>query len=568
MNSIKKSVSILLCILLILALMMPAFAAEDNFKFSVATDIHIKPIFTFEDVSKIQNLPESELYYHATNQGLMYYESEAILRSFLDQFVKSDSKVLLLCGDMSTGPLKSNNQFIADILREYENKGGKPIYVINGNHDVDAVSTDENMDIDDFKNIYADFGYNDALAVDKDSGSYTADLYGNYRLLAIDSCKHGDGDGLITKGVQSFVKEQAAKAKEDGKYLVAMMHHPLMKHFALEPATEVEGSTVDAFASKLASYGVKYLFCGHMHINDIVSKTTVNGKLTNVMTESLITSPNSYRTVTATPEKFEIKTNYVTSIDTDDLAPGYTDAQLALINSDYPAYSKGYFDASYRYWINHNLGDPYVLNKTLKLDTQSDAYKALDGVMTDIGTNVNMPLYSNDTPETDTVEELADKIGIAIPESGYNYFYELLDDVVRDFYAGTEDPEGKSTELSLLLPVAKTLLYYAVDYLITNGERSEIRQLLDSLKTAGILSPLTNTVKLANSTADTITLALISPLLDGITNDYCEPDDVEYTGEGYGTESQTSKAANFFEMLKEFFKKILMILQAPIRAIG
>ena len=560
----------LVAAVLLCAAVLPCFAAPSggDFCFTVATDTHVRPVSSFGDVSAIQNMPDETLYHHATNQGLMYYESEAILRSFLETFVASDSAFLLLCGDFSTGAEKQNHRIVAGILAEYEEKGGKPIFVINGNHDVAAVSTEKEMDIADFKQIYRQFGYDEAIAVDAESGSYTADLYGDYRLLAIDSCKHGTGTGLITKGVQKFIKEQAKKAKEDGKHLIAMMHHPLLKHFGLEPTTKVTGSTIGIFASQLASYGIKYVFNGHMHINDIAQKTTSGGLITNVMTEALITAPNSFRTVSVTPDSFAVATDYVRAVDTQDLAAGYTEEQLSLIEDDYPAFARGYFAASYHYWINRNLGDAGVVNGLLKLDPDSRLYGTLSDFMENIGRYVNLPLYANDTPEADTIGELGKRIGIAIPESGYTYVHEFLDDVVWDFYCGTSDPDGKSTELSLLLPAAKTVLFYAVNDMIASGKRLQLKDLLDLLQDRGVLSPFTNTAALANAAADAITLALVSPLFAGIVGDYSAPDDVTYTGEGYASQTQTQPIARILAMLKEFFERLFALLKSPSLVIG
>jgi len=43
---------------------------------------------------------------------------------------------------------------------------GKKIFVINGNHDIRGAVSDRSIFLADFKAIYNDFGYSDALTVD------------------------------------------------------------------------------------------------------------------------------------------------------------------------------------------------------------------------------------------------------------------------------------------------------------------------------------------------------------------------------------------------------------------
>ena len=226
----KKTGKTMLVFLLALGLLFAtvplAAAGEAVLPVAVMSDLHL---YSAGELAPLEPPAEDTLFFHATIQGQMEYESEAILRAALAAFVASDRQVLLIPGDLTGGSLASHRA-VAALLAEVE-KTGKQVFVINGNHDI-APDDARRATAGEFAAIYADFGFAQALARDEGSLSYTADLGAGYRLLAIDSCIYGENTGEISAATLAWILAQCAAAAEKGVTLLAMQHHGLVQHFA------------------------------------------------------------------------------------------------------------------------------------------------------------------------------------------------------------------------------------------------------------------------------------------------------------------------------------------------
>jgi hypothetical protein len=136
-------------------------------------------------------------------------------------------------------------------------------------------------------------------------------------LLALDSCLwrknepdgHPHVDGRFPADTLLWIEEMLIEARRKGKTVIAMMHHGLVEHY---PANEkyygeyvVDGSPV--VAGLLASYGVRLVFTGHFHAQDITKKELAAEAGTernppprfviDVETGSLVTYPCPYRLI-------------------------------------------------------------------------------------------------------------------------------------------------------------------------------------------------------------------------------------------------------------------------------
>lgn len=100
--------------------------------------------------------------------------------------------------------------------------------------------------------------------------------------------------GKIAKGEMDWIKSQATKATANGDAVLAFMHHGVVPHFDSEPTYLADYLVKDYehVASMFAKWGIRYVFTGHMHSNDIASYTNVYGdKITDIETGSLATYP-------------------------------------------------------------------------------------------------------------------------------------------------------------------------------------------------------------------------------------------------------------------------------------
>lgn len=551
----KKVLSVFLCMLLMLSLCTPAFAAEgsDELKVTVANDLHYNLKYSFADSVKKHN-SISEDYAHISSTGKLLYETAAIIEAFLEKAKANDSDVVLLPGDLvELGTVEEHIAFAA-ILNEFEQTSGKHIYVIPGNHDFLKTTPAQ------FVALYNNFGYSEALAMDTASYSYTVDLKDGYRLLAIDSTNPGKGPHGMTQERVNWIAEQCAKAKADGKKLIAMMHHSLLDHFTLTSNIHL-GEAVNTdinLADVLAEGGVKYIFTGHIHIQDILSYTSESGvTIYDVSTGSLSSYPCPYREVTF-GENVEITTKKVESIDYTNVASGISENALALAKSDFTQYTYECGAVGMRIVMTSYI-KPSSLIDLMKLDTEKDA--ELCALVEKVGEKICeaavMPLYTKDAAEGEqSIEAIVAQFGKPIPESKYTDLIDILVTIYLACQNGDEDFPGYTKEMLITTRGFAALLAYALEDVSAEDYALVLQLLFDSL---GVEVPSELLVFTGSiiSIYENLEIALTSVVMPVMTNfsDDTPPADNNVTLPGY--EKLVEDEPSIWEQIVEFFRKIL-----------
>ncbi len=559
----KKALLNGLSLLLISALLCPilgvvSYAVTDEpLTINVIADAHFRPLSAVPDVSTVQSMPESELYSHALYNGQLYAESEAILAKFLENAANSSSSVILIAGDVVDGAQKASHIEFAQRLAAFENATGKKVFVINGNNDI-RLGDPSCASNTDYAEIYADFGYNEALNRDPSSLSYTVDLDEHYRLLAIDACKYGESPGVISPAVLQWIRDQAQTAKADNKHLVAMMHHALLRHYGgfgdilLDKALNDDRiDNADAVWEEFADLGIQYIFTGHMHGNSISKDVSKNGnEVYDIETNSLVNYPCSWRTVIFSDENVDIKTQTIGNIDTGKLQSGYTPQQLDLIQNNFRQYAYGYIAVSAKYMLKQYL----VYPQNIGLDSESELGKLLMKMLPDVYDCFSMPLYKTAETNGASIEEIAASGGYTLPASGYNNFFEVLNVIVGEYTCGDADLPGDSLEVRLLLDCIKAVMVYALGNnakLITPEVIKEIIALtgidLGTNEQKSTLGSLVFRQNLVNR----LIKSLAIPFMEGVTKDAFSPGDVNVTLPAY-TDTLSQNPLSFFDRLFEF----------------
>ncbi len=534
----KKIITVLLSLLVACLPFTCAFAVDGSVEMCVISDVHFK----HASIVPGENLAddETELYFRGGITGQMDYESNAIFKSFQKEYLKSSADILLVTGDITNGNL-ANHKEIASYFAELE-KAGKRVFVINGNHDIGDEGDDGYTSPEVFAEVYGDFGFSEAVARDATSLSYTAELGAGYRLLAIDSCIYGEDTGRITEETFSWVQAQLDEAKRDGVTLVAMMHHSLLPHMGLYSLTGMQIDGSDDFINLLADGGVDMIFTGHFHANDItVSETANSNEIHDIMTGSLITYPNSYRTVKVSGNTAEVKTDYITSVNISDLPDCFSNREKQLIESDFSAYGKGFFFAGIKNWVNSYLGSARKISKLLKIDRDSAIGKKLDELMPNISTALTMPIYGENS-----LQSIAALAGYTIPESDYNSLAEIAATILCSVYSGDESLGKNSLEVRVLYSALRSALTYAL---------CGIAGVLDT-NAVGVVSSI------AHSTvaADEFILRFIAPIMNGLTSDAYAPGDLNVTLELDGTGVDGLAPLTFIQYVKFIIQKIFEML--------
>ncbi len=257
-----------------------------------------------------------------------FAETQSINISVFDWLKNADeADNVLIAGDLTfNGEKESHLEFIK-LLNELK-ASGKNVYVVTADHDFkkdgescfafdeNGRSSPQSTKREELYDLYYEFGFKDALAVDKKHLSYVSQIGEGVRLLALNNDGADDGQRRFDEEQIKWIKEQAKKAREDGQIMFAMNHYPLLPGqpiFSIVPSAVQNES--DAVTTMLADEGVHLVFTGHMHNQSINEKITDRGnKIYDVCTGSIIADPAIIRHVTITSENKAI----IKSIETPD----------------------------------------------------------------------------------------------------------------------------------------------------------------------------------------------------------------------------------------------------------
>lgn len=555
-KTFRKFLSAILAVTLIfctLCFSPISFAADDSIKFALTTDIHIE---VGRDTLE-QNHPENPLYFHASGSGNLYDEAPGLTNAFLNEAAQQDVDFVLISGDLTRSGTELEHRFVANLLESFEKRTGLPVYVIPGNHDY------HNSMPDDFKVYYKELGYSEALTVDSETASYTADLPNGYRLIAVDSNNPGkDGDGM-TDRLYEWIAEQVNTAHADGREVLYTMHHALLEHLTLGKLMMkdfVVGDS-DKVAEKFCELGVQYVFTGHEHGNDISKYVAKDGSVVyDVLTTSLSSYPLEYRMVTYGKDGVTLRMKGIDKCDFSTLIDGYTDEQLALMKSDYTAYSYGYF----KYAIEKKIlkyTSPDFLKKKIKVEDGivADEIDALLGL---VGTALDMPIYDSGDGNM-SIESLAAMKGVTIPKSDYTSLCDLVTSLVAQHYYGDENmPSAGSPECEILVKGLNT----GLEFILSNAGEESLKALLklsdDVFNTPALDCWFTSIG--TESSYDTAE-AVLYPILDKFVIDKAPADrdaDLPAFGENVG---KTAKVMNVLNIIIDVIKYILNVVIAIIK---
>lgn len=559
----RKAIAVLMSVLLLLSSFAFAVAAEDtSMQFAVAADLHYHA-----PREALEGDIDDEIFWYANRRAAMEDESPYIIDAFLEQCAEADYDFVLLPGDLTNDGriLTEDHSVVAEKLRAFEEKTGIPVYVVPGNHDTGAGENDTTVDM--FKEIYADFGYSEALVVDETTGSYTADLNDSYRLIALDSCDptKSTEDGMTAELV-FWVLAQAKQAKTDGKYPILMMHHNLLDHLPMQRLIsrnfiiQFHYSTAELFANA----GIKLVFTGHEHCSDATVYTSSLGNtIYDFATTSLTMYPLQYRSFCVTGDEIVYKAETVDSIDTDALraaVDGYTDAQIDLMNEGLNAYAKAFLKEGIEYRL--------ALSLSMEKIGIAEGEFGYDLVNTAVGgllKLLEMPLYGENS-----VSEIAASYNLELPETDYVNGWDLVTELAGAHYAGEEAYSLDTPDVTLLLRMVSLILR---DDLATVGDEVFLKvanQILSNIGTDAVMQDMN---KLMTKVFGCVTpgqyflVALVSPLLYEFAFDGDGVPDNNGTIAGYGTVNTASNVQNIVDRIGNFFSTLLLYFSLFFRYI-
>ena len=267
--------------------------------------------------------------------------------------IKEDMRpeLVLITGDLTKDGEQVSHEYVTSKLDELRAIGIKTL-VIPGNHDrgsnSDAVYYDGESTTaatvatnEWFATQYANYGYGVSSEREGTTLTYACEPITGLVVIGIDS----GTDGNVSETTLDWVVEKATAARASGKKVIAMMHHPLMPHFAGVDnfvSTAVVGN-YETVRNTLADAGIRVVFTGHFHTSDIAKdwNADMTREIYDVNTGSLISYPCDYREVTMSADLSEmsIMTGHSTAIASETAKERLKSAMQTKIASKGTAYS-------------------------------------------------------------------------------------------------------------------------------------------------------------------------------------------------------------------------------------
>ncbi len=310
----------------------------------------------------------------------MITESSHLMQSLVDKVLEMKPDYMLVPGDLTKDGEELSHTELAAMFKRIE-ENGTEVLVVPGNHDINnphAASFDGDISTpvdyvspEQFENIYADYGYNQAELRDEHSLSYLEKFSDDspFWLLALDVC-HYDNNipngspetaGSIKEETMAWIEEIMQEANEKGIEVMAMMHHGMLEHYNYHSAVlpEYMIENWEAISEKLANLGMSVVFTGHSHAQDITQKITSKGYVINdVETGSLVTYPCPYRWC-------EFNEDGTLLVD------GGKIHTVDNVDGDFQDYAYNYIHSGFPNLVSsllvHTLGVPSILAEMLKM---------------------------------------------------------------------------------------------------------------------------------------------------------------------------------------------------------
>lgn len=297
-------------------------------KIVVASDLHLMAPQILEK--------EGEAFERVLNSDRkLLVESKAIIERLIRHVMDERPDVFLIPGDLSKDGERLSHELLAELLRPLRAAGISTL-LIPGNHDINnplarhySGSTGrpaETVTPEQFAEIYAEYGYGEGSCIERGPRlCYLAEPVDGLWIMALDSSVYETNveehyphtGGRLTDEVLTWMEEVMRRSRDEGKQVLAMTHHGLLEHFTLQSVIASEYLIEDwlRVSERVANAGVRVIFTGHFHAQDVVWRRFRGGELYEVETGSAVTYPCPYRVVYVHDDRLDIESYRITMQD-------------------------------------------------------------------------------------------------------------------------------------------------------------------------------------------------------------------------------------------------------------
>ena len=273
---------------------------NDATKFWVISDTHLIADSLHDNGQAFSQMQK-------TSQGKDLYYQEVALRAFVKMALEKKPDAIIVTGDVTFNGERVSAQRFAEIFRPL--KGKTKLLILPGNHDIFDGWAREFRGKKQYyagqisplfwKNIFSE-SYKDSFSEDDSSLAYSQKLNSNFVLIMLDSNIYESEEstsapathGQIGKKQLKWFEDQLKQAQQNSLHPLVFMHHNLYAHnpavnksYVLDNANEVR--------RLFARYGVKLVFSGHIHAQNILDPQ-VPTPTTEIVSSSFCSTDQGY----------------------------------------------------------------------------------------------------------------------------------------------------------------------------------------------------------------------------------------------------------------------------------
>lgn len=277
--------------------------ADQNFSFFILSDIHHLSKSLYDNGKAFDD-------FLMTGDGKLLDHSDEIFDAVLEDIRAEAPDFVIITGDMTCNGERVGHEEMVRKLEAVEEMGSC-VFVVPGNHDIEnpwasqyigeEATSKDTITEEEFVNLYAQFGYEEAISKDPDSMSYLAMPAQDTWLLMLDTIDYARNmrshyptqGGKLKPETLKWIEQCAKLAKDNDARLIAVMHHSLLDHSTLvhEDYTIINSEEVRELFLK---YGIEIVFTGHVHLQDIKTVHGSDSAIYDIATSSLLVYPHQY----------------------------------------------------------------------------------------------------------------------------------------------------------------------------------------------------------------------------------------------------------------------------------
>ena len=242
----------------------------------------------------------------ATAAGKDLGNIDSIMQALVWEAASEKPDLLIVSGDLSFNGEYDSMVGLAEYFKQIE-ENGTQVSVIPGNHDIHSgwarrfedaeMEKTKQVSPTDFRELFAEFGYDLATHQDPESLSYVIEPKPNYPILMMDTNIYSETESSKTPTTEGEIKLETAawlaEYFEENAAAIWVGHHPVLSHNGSDRTGHTLQNAED-INPLLNEQGIRTLFAGHIHAQNISS----DGATREIITGALSTFPNSIGEIT------------------------------------------------------------------------------------------------------------------------------------------------------------------------------------------------------------------------------------------------------------------------------